>query len=149
MSEHKAEIRWSRTGDDFSYAAYSRDHSWRFDAGVEVAASASPQYKGSPSCVDPEEAFVAALSSCHMLTFLAIASRKNLVVNEYRDEAVGFLEKNAEGKLAVIRVILRPFVSFQGQSPPAAQLHDLHHAAHEQCFLANSVRTQIDVEPRN
>jgi organic hydroperoxide reductase OsmC/OhrA len=148
MSEHKAEIRWSRTGDDFSYATYSRDHSWRFDNGVEVPASASPQYKGSPSCVDPEEAFVAALSSCHMLTFLAIASRENLVVNEYRDDAVGFLEKNAEGKLAVTRVILRPAVSFQGDSPPVAQLQDLHHAAHEQCFLANSVQTRIEIEPR-
>ena len=148
MSEHRAEVRWSRKGDDFSYAAYCRDHTWRFDAGVEVAASASPQFKGSPSCVDPEEAMVAALSSCHMLTFLAMASRKGLVVNDYHDEAVGFLEKNAEGKLALTRVSLRPTVTFEGPGPSAAVVRELHEAAHDGCFLANSVRTRIEIEPR-
>ncbi|NOS99561.1 MAG: OsmC family peroxiredoxin [Phycisphaerales bacterium] len=148
MSEHTAAIRWSRTSDDFSYASYNREHTWAFDGGVEVPASAAPQYKGDPACVDPEEALVAGLSACHMLTFLAVASKKGLVVDTYDDDPVGVLEKNEDGKLAVTRVTLRPLVTFGGDAPSDAMLRDLHHAAHDACFLANSVRTHIDVEPR-
>lgn len=146
MSEHKATISWSRGAPEFSYETYTRDHSWRFDGGVQVAASAAPSYKGSPACVDPEEAFVAALSSCHMLTFLALAARKRFVIDGYDDEAIGFLEKNADGKLAITRVELRPKIRFGGDEQPSAdEIERLHHLAHEHCFIANSVKTEVTV----
>ncbi len=108
MSEHKANIKWVRNGADFGYKNYSRDHIWRFDNGVEVPGSAAPAYLGNPQRVDPETAFIAALSSCHMLTFLAVASNRGFVVDSYEDNAVGRLEKNANGKFAITRVELRP-----------------------------------------
>lgn len=148
MSEHKASISWSRGASEFSYETYTRDHTWRFDGGIEVAGSAAPSYKGTPARVDPEEAFVAALSSCHMLTFLAVAARKRIVVERYDDDAVGIMEKNESGKLAVTRVTLRPRIVFGDATPPsAADVAQLHHLAHENCFIANSVKTQIVVEP--
>ena len=106
MSEHKATVAWKRETPDFSYQSYNRDHDWTFDAGVTVRASANPAYLGNDKCVDPEEAFVASLSSCHMLTFLAIAARKRLVLDAYHDEAVGILDKDAAGRLAITRVTL-------------------------------------------
>lgn len=149
MSEHHAMIDWKRESADFAYANYNRDHDWIFDGGVTVRASAAPKYLGSPSCVDPEEAFVASLSSCHMLTFLAIASRKRYVVDAYRDEAVGVMDKNAEGRLAIVRVTLRPDVTFGGDHTPThADLQKMHDLAHHECFIANSVRTEVVVEPR-
>ena len=114
MSEHRVHLSWQRGGRDFRYESYPRDHVWRFEGGVEVPASAAPAFLGSAERVDPEAAFVAALSSCHMLSFLAIASRKRLVVDSYEDDATGFLEKNQAGKLAVTRVVLRPRVAFAG-----------------------------------
>src|SRR4029079_11794445 len=108
MSEHKATIDWKRVTPDFAYETYNRDHDWSFDAGVTVRASATTAYQGNPACVDPEEAFVASLSSCHMLTFLAITAVKKLVVDAYQDEAVGVLAKDAGGRLAITRVTLRP-----------------------------------------
>jgi organic hydroperoxide reductase OsmC/OhrA len=146
MSEHRATIAWSRGDADFSYEKYPRDHTWTFEGGVEVAASAAPAYLGTAERVDPEEAFVAAVSSCHMLTFLAIAARKRLVVDRYEDDAVGLLEKNADGKLAVTRVTLRPRIAFGGKQPGAEEIERIHHAAHENCFIANSVRTEISVQ---
>ena len=146
MSEHKATIRWSRGDRDFAYESYPRDHTWTFEGGVEVAASAAPACLGTAERVDPEEAFVAAVSSCHMLTFLAIAARKRLVVDRYDDDAVGLLEKNADGKLAVTRVTLRPRIAFGATPPAAEELARLHELAHENCFIANSVRTAIEVE---
>src|SRR4051794_7927402 len=112
MSEHTATIAWRRETPDFAYETYNRDHDWSFDAGVTVRASATPAYRGNGSCVDPEEAFVAGLASCHMLTFLALAAKKRYVVDDYHDEAVGVLDKDAAGHLAVTRVTLRPQVSF-------------------------------------
>jgi len=148
MSEHKATIKWARDGADFGYKTYSRDHVWRFDNGVETPASAAPAYLGNPQRVDPESAFVAALSSCHMLTFLALASNKGFVVDNYDDNAVGFLEKNANGKLAVTRVELRPRILFSGDKQPAqADLDWLHEKAHKECFIANSVTTKVSVAP--
>ncbi len=148
MSEHKATIKWARDGADFGYKTYSRDHVWRFDNGVETPASAAPAYLGNPQRVDPEFAFVAALSSCHMLTFLALASNKGFVVDNYDDNAVGFLEKNANGKLAVTRVELRPRILFSGDKQPAqADLDWLHEKAHKECFIANSVTTKVSVAP--
>ena len=147
MSEHRVTIIWNRGQTDFSYEAYSRNHTWEFENGMKIEASAAPGFGGVPENIDPEEAFVAALSSCHMLTFLAIAARRRLVVDSYTDLAVGYLEKNARGKLAVTRVILRPEVSFEADSrPPAEKLGKLHHLAHQECFIANSVQTEISIE---
>ena len=147
MSEHRATVSWRRESDDFAYESYNRGHGWSFDSGVEVPASAAPDFLGDPDRVDPEEAFVAAISSCHMLTFLAIAARKRLVVDGYRDEAVGHMEKNEDGRLAITRVVLRPRIEFAGDGAPSADvLEKMHHQAHEHCFIANSVRTEVTVE---
>jgi len=146
MSEHKAAIAWRRDDREFRYETYSRDHTWRFESGVTVAASAAPAYLGNPERVDPEEAFVAAIASCHMLSFLAIAARRRLVVESYEDAAVGHMDKNADGKLAVTRVVLHPRIAFGGGSAPSREeLAHLHHLSHEVCFIANSVRTEITV----
>lgn len=145
MSEHRATIAWTRGPRDFAYETYPRDHTWSFDGGVEVPATAAPAYLGDPSRVDPEEAFVAAVASCHMLTFLAIAARKRLVVDAYTDVAIGHLEKNAGGKLAVTRVELRPQVRFGAKPPSAEELARLHELAHDNCFIANSVTTAITI----
>jgi organic hydroperoxide reductase OsmC/OhrA len=146
MSQHVCEIAWKRTSQDFKYEHYNRRHVWRFDAGVEVPAAASPEYRGEPDCVDPEEAFVASLSSCHMLTFLAIAAKKRLTVDAYEDRAIGHMEKNSTGKLAVTSVDLHPQVTFApGVAVDVATLKKLHHDAHEGCFIANSVKTLVIV----
>ena len=143
MSEHTATISWTRKTGSFEYDTYSRDHTWTF-GDVIVPASSAPEFLGSAENVDPEEAFVAALSSCHMLTFLAIAARRRLIVDRYTDHAVGYLEKNKDGKLAVTRVILQPEITFgDGTAPDAAALDKLHHRAHDECYIANSVRTEI------
>jgi organic hydroperoxide reductase OsmC/OhrA len=145
MSEHKAKVVWSRSGKDFTYKTYSRDHVWIAN-GNEIAASATPAYLGSPDRVDPEAALVAALSSCHMLTFLALAAMKGFVVEGYEDEAVGHLEKNAAGKMAITRVDLHPRIVFGGAKQPAADdLEALHDKAHKECFIANSVHTEVRV----
>lgn len=148
MSEHRASLRWRRGEAAFTYETYTRDHVWRFPGGVEVPASSAPEFRGNAARVDPEAALVAALSSCHMLTFLAIAARKRIVVESYDDDAVGVLEKNADGKLAVTRVVLRPKVVFgEGASVSKEDLERLHHRSHEECFIANSVKTEVTVEP--
>jgi organic hydroperoxide reductase OsmC/OhrA len=149
MSEHKVTVDWNRETPDFAYETYNRDHDWSFDAGVTVRASANPAYLGSETCVDPEEAFVASLSSCHMLTFLAIAARRKYVLDGYHDEAVGVLAKDAAGRLAVTRVTLRPRVRFGGDKVPSPEeLRQLHDQAHHACFIANSVKTEVVVEPQ-
>ncbi len=146
MSEHKMTLTWRRATPDFEYKTYNRDHQWSFDGGHEMTATAAPAYLGSPENVDPEEAFVAALSSCHMLTFLAVACKKKFQLEEYRDEAVGHMEKNAEGKLAITKVELHPKLKFSGEKQPTAQeLDEMHHFAHENCFIANSVKTEVTV----
>ena len=146
MSQHQATIEWQRGTEDFTYEAYSRDHGWSFPGGIEVAASAAPAFKGSPDRLDPEEAFVAAIASCHMLTFLALAARKRVVVERYQDHAVGVLEKNDDGRLAITQVTLRPKISFGGDPPAAEELARLHQQSHHGCFIANSVQTAITVE---
>lgn len=145
MSEHHARVAWQRGGADFAYESYGRSHEWQFGTGSTLRASAAAEYRGDPALPNPEEAFVAALSSCHMLTFLALAARRGLVVDAYDDEAVGHLEKNAEGRLAVTRVVLRPRVRFAGPPPDAAALAALHEQAHQGCFIANSVTTDVRV----
>ena len=146
MSEHQASVIWARNGVDFGYKTYPRDHVWRFPNGVEVPGSAAPAYLGNPQRVDPEGALVAALSSCHMLTFLAVASMKGFVVDRYEDAAVGHLEKNAAGKMAITRVDLHPKIVFSGaKQPTPADLEALHEKAHKECFIANSVTTEVKV----
>ena len=147
MAEHRATISWKRESTGFDYDEYNRDHDWRFEGGIVVSASAAPEFKGSANCVDPEQALVASLSSCHMLTFLALASRKKLTIEEYTDEAVGFLRKNEEGKLAVVLTELHPQVRFASNVELSQEDFDrLHHQAHEACFIANSVKTEIVVK---
>jgi organic hydroperoxide reductase OsmC/OhrA len=147
MSEHKISLEWKRVAPDFQYQTYNRDHIWKFDGGHEMEASAAPAYLGNPKNVDPEEAYVASLSSCHMLTFLAIACKRKFVLDEYTDEAVGRMEKNAEGKLAITRVILKQKLKFSGDKQPTAEeIDEMNHAAHDQCFIANSVKTEVTVE---
>ena len=149
MSEHKMTLIWKRGDLPFEYQKYSRNHTWKFDGGHEMTASAAPAYLGDPKNVDPEEAYVASLSSCHMLTFLAIACKQKFALDEYIDEAVGHMEKNAEGKMAITKVTLKPKITFSGEKKPSAEeLDKMHHAAHENCFIASSVKTEITVEPQ-
>lgn len=148
MSEHKASLNWSRDRDDFKYPTYTRDHIWSFESGQELAASAAPEFLGNADSVDPEEAFVASISACHMLTFLAVAAKRRFVVDSYSDEAVGFLEKNEAGRLAITHVELRPKIAFSGDSlPTQEQMDSMHHLSHEECFIANSVNAEITVLP--
>lgn len=150
MSKHESKVAWSRGDHEYTYDTYPRDHAWTFPGGVEVPASAAPDFLGNPDRVDPEEALVASLSSCHMLTFLALAARKRFVVESYDDAAVGTMEKNEDGKLAITRVVLRPNIVWGGEKQPdAATIEKMHHKAHEQCFIANSVKTEIVVEAPN
>lgn len=154
MSHYSTEIMWQRDQQDFLGNRYSRAHLWRFDGGVEVPASSSPQVVQLPwsdaSAVDPEEAFVASLSSCHMLWFLAIAGKQGFCVDRYHDQARGQMSANAAGKLFIARVTLRPAVQFSGTCLPSReQIAQMHHQAHEECFIANSVRTEVRCEPRH
>ncbi|HSC83921.1 MAG TPA: OsmC family protein [Pseudomonas sp.] len=153
MACYQAEILWSRGDQVFLDNRYDRGHRWRFDGGIEVPASSSPHVVPLPfsreTAVDPEEAFVASLSSCHMLWFLSLAAEAGFCVDDYRDQAEGRMGRNAAGKLAMTRVTLRPAVRFSGATQPsAAQLEALHHAAHEQCFIANSVHSEVRCEPQ-
>ena len=151
MARYTAEVLWSRDDQDFLDNQYSRAHLWRFDGGVTVPGSSSPHVVPLPQsredAVDPEEAFVAALSSCHMLWFLSLAARDGWRVDGYRDLAEGRMGRNAEGRLAMTCVTLRPQVSFAGPAPSREQLVALHHAAHGECFIANSVKTEVRCEP--
>ena len=142
-------LTWKRGDLPFEYQKYSRNHTWKFDGGHEMTASAAAAYLGDPKNVNPEEAYVASLSSCHMLTFLAIACKQKFVLDEYVDEAVGHMEKNAEGKMAITKVTLTPKITFSGDKKPSAEeLDKMHHAAHDNCFIASSVKTEITVEPQ-
>jgi organic hydroperoxide reductase OsmC/OhrA len=146
MSEHRVTVAWERGDREFTYQAYGRDHTWSFEGGITVDVSAAPAYRGNPDLVDPEEAFVASLSSCHLLTFLALAAKKRFVVDRYTDRATGHVEKNGSGKLAVTRVELRPEIRFSGDAQPTAdELADLHERAHDMCFIANSVKSEVTI----
>ncbi|HHF0556860.1 TPA: OsmC family protein [Vibrio antiquarius] len=149
MSKHSALIEWHREADEvFSDNQYSRAHIWKFDGGLQVPASPSPHVVPLPLSVeenvDPEEAFVAELSSCHMLVFLSIAAKRRYVVDRYLDEAVGELTKGENGKEWVSKVTLNPKITFAGDDQPTrSQLEKMHHMAHENCFIANSVKTEV------
>jgi organic hydroperoxide reductase OsmC/OhrA len=154
MSEHLATIRWQRGDAAFAGGKFSRVHSWSFDGGVTVEAAASPSVVpamyNSESAVDPEEAFVASVASCHMLTFLFYAMKGGFIVDSYDDNAVGAMTKGDNGVPWVSAITLHPRVVFSGDKRPSAQdLDHLHHEAHEKCFIANSVKAQIKVQPLN
>jgi organic hydroperoxide reductase OsmC/OhrA len=155
MSEHKATVRWKLAADAeaFLKGRYAREHAWTFDGGLTVPASPSPGVVpapwSNPAHVDPEEAYVAAISSCHMLTFLYVAMRQGFVVESYEDDAVGVMRKNERGAIWVSAVTLNPRIAYGGDKRPTDEDVDhLHHLAHEQCFIANSVKTEITVTPR-
>jgi len=151
MSTYTAKVTWKRSGEVFTDNRYSRGHEWSFDGGARVKASSSPAVVprfSDPQAIDPEEAFVASLSSCHMLTFLYLAALQKFTVDSYEDEAVGTLAKNSQGRLAMTEVTLRPKVVFSGEPRPGAEaLSALYHKAHEECFIANSVTTNVKCEP--
>ena len=154
MAHYTAEILWLRGEQPFVDNRYSRRHTLRFDGGVEVPGSSSPHVVPLPmsdaSAVDPEEAFVASLSSCHMLWFLATAAKRKFRVDRYFDAAVGTMGRNAEGREAMLTVTLRPEVLFSGEHlPTREELADMHHKAHDECFIANSVKTEVRCEPVN
>jgi organic hydroperoxide reductase OsmC/OhrA len=151
--EYKATVSWKRSSDEaFTDNKYSRAHQWSFDGGITVPASSAPSSVRLPyskaEAVDPEEALVAAISSCHMLTFLYVAAKAGFVVDAYADDAVGVMTKNERGKLFVSKVALRPRIAFSGgKQPNETELAELHHKAHEDCFIANSVLTEVVIEP--
>ena len=151
MSTYCAKVTWARGTDEFLRQKYSRGHTWTFDEGVSVPASASPHAVRAPwhvtAAVDPEEALVAALSSCHMLFFLSLASRAGFTVESYEDAAEGVMGKNAEGREAMTHFTLRPVVTFKERAPSEEDLEAMHHAAHEQCYVANSLKAEVSVEP--
>lgn len=151
MSTYHAKVTWARGADEFLRQKYSRGHRWTFDEGVSIAASASPHSVRAPwhvtAAIDPEEALVAALASCHMLFFLSIASRAGFTVETYEDSPEGEMEKNAEGRDAMTRFTLRPLVTFKERAPSAEEFDAMHHSAHEQCYVANSLRGTVVVEP--
>ncbi len=151
MSEHKAIVGWKRAGPDFLKGKYSREHTWSFDGGVTVAASASPSVVplpySNPAHVDPEEAFVASVSSCHLLTYIYLASRQGFQVDSYHDEAVGIMTKNENGVPWVSSISLHPRIAYSGGKMPTAEDEaHLHHLAHEQCYIANSIKTEVIVK---
>ena len=151
MSEHLASVRWAGPGPDFLRGRYSREHTWTFDGGITVPASPSPQVVpapwSNPANVDPEEAFVAAVASCHLLTFLWLASRAGFVVVGYADDAVGVMTKNERGVLWISDVTLRPRIGWGGDRRPTADdIAHLHHRAHDECFIANSIKTRVTVD---
>jgi organic hydroperoxide reductase OsmC/OhrA len=149
--QYRATVTWSREGAAFTDQRYSRAHSWSFDGGITVPASSSPLSVRLPysvaEAVDPEEAFVAALASCHMLTFLYVAAKQGFVVDKYADDAVGEMTRNESGKLWVSKVTLAPAITFAGEKRPTQQqLDELHHLAHEECYIANSVKSEVVIQ---
>lgn len=151
-NEYFAKIFWSCDGADFKAGKYSRAHSWIFDGGIEVKASSSPHVVPLPfsveNAVDPEEAFIASLSSCHMLWFLSIAAKKGFSVNSYSDESSGIMGRNREGKVAMLSVTLKPKVEFVSENIPSSEIiKDMHEIAHSECFIASSVKTQVIYQP--
>ena len=152
MKEFSATVIWRRRDEAFIGGRYSRAHEWHFDGGAIVPGSSSPLSVPLPysdaEAVDPEEAFVAALASCHMLFFLGFAAKRHWIVDSYADAAVGYMERNADGKWAMTRVVLRPAIVFAGDVPAQTDIDDLHREAHEECYIANSVKSEVVIEPQ-
>jgi organic hydroperoxide reductase OsmC/OhrA len=148
MSEHKVKIFWENESEDFSYKKYDRTHSWKFEGGTVVKASAAPEYLGKKEFVNPEEAFAASLASCHMLTFLAVASMKKYIIEIYEDNALAILGKNEKSRMTITKLYLRPKITFTADNiPDKTIINEMHHRAHTECFIANAVLTEIIIEP--
>lgn len=152
MSEYTAAVKWSKQDSEpFLDNKYSRAHTWEFDGGAVISASSAPSVVPVPLSVaenvDPEEGFIASVASCHMLWFLFLAANKKYVVTKYQDDVVGVLARNDEGKQAITEITLRPNVTFEGEKPSQEELEAMHHMAHEKCFIANSVKSAVKVEP--
>jgi organic hydroperoxide reductase OsmC/OhrA len=148
MSEHNIKLTWTKQTESFAYKDYNRNHQWDFGEGLIVNASAAPQFLGDPECADPERAFAAALSSCHMLFFIAICSQKRLVVQDYTDNATAFLEQDEQGNLVISKVIIRPDVTFaEGVDVDREMIEKIHHRSHDKCFLARSITSEVIVAP--
>lgn len=148
MSEHTATLVWTRGDAAFTYETYSRDHRLVFENGLDTLASSAPAYAGNPKALNPETLLVGALASCHMLTFLAVCAKRGYVVERYEDSASGRLDKNAEGRMAITHITLRPKVIFSGEKQPTTEeLETLHERAHANCFIANSLRAKVEVLP--
>lgn len=152
MSEYRAQIAWQRDNDEqFIDNKYSRGHQWHFDGGITVPASSSPHIVPLPYSiednVDPEEAFIASISSCHMLFFLSIAAKNKFIVDHYIDNAIGLMAKDTDGNIAMTQVTLRPEIKFFGEKQPSIEkLQAMHHQSHQQCFIANSIKTVVLTE---
>jgi len=147
-SEHRIGVEWSRNGGPFARGNYSPHHLVRYSGGETLQSSAAAAYGGSDAYANPEEQLLSALSTCHMLTFLAVAANRGLIVDSYNDNAVAILDKNAEGKMAVVKATLAPHVTFSGEKQPSADEYlKLHERAHAACFIANSVKTTVEVRP--
>lgn len=148
MSEHKINLSWNKQSQSFGYEDYNRDHQWDFGEGLVINASSAPEFLGNPQYADPERAFAASISSCHMLFFIAICSKKKIVVEQYDDNATAFLEKNEQGIMAITRVVLKPRVIFAADIEIDKEaIKKIHHQSHKRCFLANSVRSKVIIEP--
>lgn len=148
MSVHRARVEWRRATPDFAYETYDRTHTIALEGGQTLQGSATPEYKGDAALANPEELLAASLASCHMLTFLAVAAKSRLVVDAYEDQAEATLGKNAAGRMAVVKVVLRPKVTFAGEPPPPEKLRALHEKAHANCMIASSVSCEVVLEPR-
>jgi organic hydroperoxide reductase OsmC/OhrA len=146
VSEHRVNLHWQRTSTDFQYEHYNREHQAEFGGGLTITGSAAPEYRGKAEHPNPEEALVYAAASCHMLSFLAIAAKRKLTVDSYQDHAVGILAKNADGKLAVTRITLRPEITWAGEPPAPETITRMHEQSHRECFIASSLKTEIVVE---
>lgn len=151
MPQHKATISWRNNGEDFLRRRYSREHTWTFDGGIVVTASSSPSVVprpfSNPAAIDPEEAFIAAIASCHMLTFLFLASKQGFEVRAYDDEAVGEMTNNEHGAMWVSTVVLSPRIQYRSERVPTdEEARRLHEEAHHQCFIANSIKTKVSIE---
>ena len=148
MSEHKVKITWINEREDFSYKGYDRTHKVEFENGKSFTGSAAPEYMGDLNLINPEEELGAAISSCHMMSFLFEASRKKFIVENYEDSAIAILEKNEKRKMAVTKMYLNPKIKFKGENiPTIEELNTLHNKAHDGCFIANSVLTEIIINP--
>jgi organic hydroperoxide reductase OsmC/OhrA len=146
-SEHRVKLHWKKETESFDYKDYNREHDFIFSDKTIVRASSAPQFLGNPDCADPEQAYVAAISSCHLLFFIAYCSKKCITILDYQDDAMGVLEPDSQAKLWISKVILRPIIKFaDGQEPNQEELARLHSLAHKNCFIANSVKSEVIVE---